>query len=135
MMYQVLSDKKPKIKSFTDLAAWQQAHKLAIRIYQVTKTFPKEEQFGLTSQIRRAAVSVTSNIAEGFSRASKAEKINFYTIAQGSITELQSQLLLARDIGYLSRATCADVAEQTTVAQKLTHGLLKALRDGKGVRA
>jgi len=73
-----------KIKSFTDLNAWREAHKLALIVYKITKDFPKEEMFGLTSQMRRAVVSITSNIAEGFSRQSYSEKVQFYSIAQGS---------------------------------------------------
>jgi len=79
-----------KIKSFTDLISWQEGHKLVLLIYAITKKFPKEELFGLVSQIRRCAISITSNIAEGFSRKSKKEKINFYHISLDSLTELQN---------------------------------------------
>ena len=82
-----------KIKSFTDLNAWKEGHKLVLMIYGITKQFPKEEIFGLTSQIRRCVVSITLNIAEGFSRQSYKEKVRFYSISLGSITELQNQLL------------------------------------------
>jgi four helix bundle protein len=81
--------KDKKIKEFTDLIAWQEAHKLVLQIYELTKEFPKDELFGLTSQIRRSAISITSNIAEGFGRQKYGEKIQFYYIAQGSITELK----------------------------------------------
>jgi len=73
-----------KIKSFTDLDTWKEGHKLVLLIYESTKFFPKEERFALTDQIRRAAVSITSNIAEGFSRQSLREKIQFYSISKGS---------------------------------------------------
>lgn len=91
-----------KIQSFTDLYAWQAGHKLVLSIYEVTQKFPKEELFGLTNQLRRAAVSITSNIAEGFSRSSYKEKSQFYSMALGSLTEIQNQLLIAKDIKYLS---------------------------------
>lgn len=91
-----------KIQYFTDLNAWKESHKLVLAVYKQTKQFPKEEIFTLTSQIRRTTVSITSNIAEGFSRRSFKEKIQFYSISLGSTTELQNQLIVAKDINYLS---------------------------------
>ena len=114
-----------KIKSFTDLDTWKEAHKLVLMIYKTTKTFPKEELFGLTSQMRRAAVSITSNIAEGFSRQSYSEKIQFYSIAQGSTTELQNQLLIAKDVGYLTQKDFDEIASQSVIVHKLLNGLIK----------
>jgi four helix bundle protein len=100
IMYNVSSIEKEKavIKSFIDLNARKTANKLALDVYKVTNKFPAPEQYGLTSQIRRSAVSVPSNIAEGFSRRSRKDKIQFYTFAPGSLTELQGQLILARDL-------------------------------------
>ncbi len=118
-----------KIKSFTDLNAWKEGHKLVIEIYRITKDFPKEELFGLTNQIRRAAVSITSNIAEGFSRQSPKEKMQFYYIAQGSLTELQNQLLISLDIGYVDQNKFDKIAELTVVVHKLINGLIKYLRN------
>ncbi len=115
-----------KIKSFTDLHAWQEGHGLVLKIYKLTKTFPAEERFGLTNQIRRCAVSVTSNIAEGFSRKSKNEKSQFLYIALGSVTELQNQLVIARDIEYLNKEEFNMVAEATVVVSKLINGLIKS---------
>lgn len=77
-----------KIQSFTDLIAWQKTHQFIIDLYKVFGTFPKEEIYGLTSQMKRAVISISSNIAEGFSRKSAKEKIQFYYIALGSLTEL-----------------------------------------------
>lgn len=114
-----------KIKSFTDLNAWKEGHKLVLEIYKITKNFPKEELFGLTNQIRRAAVSITSNIAEAFSRQSFKEKAQFYCIAKGSLTELQNQLLIAKDIGYLDSNKFKEIAELTIIIHKLTNGLIK----------
>ena len=114
-----------KIKSFTDLNAWKEGHKLVLEIYKITKNFPKEELFGLTNQIRRAAVSTTSNIAEGFSRQSYKEKTQFYCIARGSLTELQNQLLIASDINYLDRNKFKQTAELTIIVHKLINGLIK----------
>lgn len=114
-----------KIRSFTDLDAWREGHKLVLMIYETTKRFPKEEQFSLTNQLRRAVVSVTSNIAEGFSRSSYKEKIQFYATALGSLTETQNQLLVARDVGYLSNEEFAKIAQQTVTVHKITNGLIK----------
>ena len=120
---------KEKIVYFTDLNAWKEAHKLVLSIYQLTKSFPKEELFALTSQMRRAAVSITSNIAEGFSRKSYKEKVNFYSMAQGSLTELQSQLLISRDIGYISPEEYNEILALSIVVHKLLSGLIKSSRN------
>ena len=116
-----------KIERFTDLNAWKEAHKFAVKIYQITKGFPKEEQFGLTSQIRRAAVSVSSNIAEGFSRYNVAEKKNFYRIAKASLVEVESQLLIARDVGYLNKEIVSELFYQAEITGKLLTGLINGV--------
>ncbi len=91
-----MNEESRKIRSFTDLNAWKEGHKLVLEIYKFTQKFPKEEQFGLTNQLRRAVVSFTSNIAEGFSRNSYKEKLQFYSMALGSLTEVQNQLLVGK---------------------------------------
>ena len=113
-----------KIKSFTDLVVWQEAHKLVLVIYNMTKSFPKEEIFGLINQMRRAAVSITSNIAEGFSRRHYPEKIHFYSISQGSTTELQSQLFIVRDVGYINEEVFNNIFEQSVSVNKLLSRLI-----------
>lgn len=115
-----------KIRSFTDLNVWREGHKLVLMIYRATKTFPDNEKFGLINQIRRAIVSVTSNIAEGFSRKSKKEKTQFFYTALGSLTEVQNQLLIARDLGYLDAKTFNELAHQTVVVSKLLNGIIKS---------
>src|SRR4030042_938348 len=112
-----------KIKSFTDLYAWQEAHKLVLMIYKVTNKFPKEEMFGLIMQMRRCAVSVSSNIAEGFSRNSNKEKVQFYSTSHGSLTELQNQLIVARDVKFMSKEEFSKIAQQTITVHKLITGL------------
>lgn len=92
-----------KITSFTKLNAWKEGHTLVLIIYRTTKIFPKEEFFGLINQMRRCSVSITSNIAEGFSRNSWKEKLQFYSMVLGSLTELQNQLIIARDVGYIKQ--------------------------------
>ena len=114
------------VKSFTDLICWQKGHKLVLKTYVLTKKFPSDERFGLTNQMRRAAVSITSNIAEGFSRHSYADKKHFYSMSQGSLTELENQLLIARDIGYLHDEDFRMIAEMAIEVHKLITGLIKS---------
>ncbi len=118
-----------KIRSFTDLNAWSESHKLVIMIYKITKKFPKEAVYSLVDQMRRAAISITSNIAEGFGRQTYKEKVHFYYIAQGSLTELKNQLLLAKDIEYLQKEVFHEIAEQANTAHKLLSGLIKKSKD------
>lgn len=117
-----------KIQKFTDLVAWQEGHKLVLMIYKETKNFPPEEKYGLIDQMRRAVVSFTSNIAEGFSRKSSKEKNQFYSNAKGSLNELQNQLLIARNVGYLSKESFNKIAQQSVIANKFLVGLQKATR-------
>lgn len=115
-----------KIKNFTDLIAWKEGHNLVLSIYQLTTTFPHTEVFGLTSQMRRCAVSITSNVAEGFSRKSYKEKLQFYSMALGSTTELQNQLIIAKDVGYLTEDKFKNLFDQTIVVHKIVNGLIKS---------
>jgi four helix bundle protein len=117
-----------KIQSFTGLIAWQEAHTLVIMIYRFTSKFPESESFGLTNQLRRAVISITSNIAEGFSRKSFKEKIQFYSMALSSLTEVQNQILAARDVGLMHIKDFAEVAEQSVHVSKLINGLIKKSR-------
>lgn len=117
-----------KITKFTDLIAWQEAHKLVLMIYQLTKEFPKEEKYCLVDQLRRAVISITSCIAEGFTRRFPKEKIYFYKTAQGSLTEIQNQLLISKDVGYLNKETFSKVANQTVTVHKLLNGLIKSTK-------
>lgn len=112
-----------KIISFTDLNAWKEGHKLVLIVYGATKDFPQKETFGLTNQMRRAVVSVTSNVAEGFSRMSVNDKYHFYSMAHGSLMELQNQLLIARDVQYLQEIKFDEIIRQTIVVSKLISGL------------
>lgn len=117
--------RKSKITSFTDLTTWQKGHDLVVRIYQKTKGFPKEEAYGITSQIRRAASSVTANIAEGFGRQTYQEKVQFFYTAQGSLTELKDHLLVAKDVGYINNDTFDELAEMANETHALLQGLIK----------
>lgn len=113
-----------KIKTFTDLKVWKEGHKLVVMIYKTTKTFPKEEMFGLTSQMRRSAASITANIAEGFGRQGFKEKIQFYYLAHGSLTELKDQLLIAQDVGYLTTGDFQKLITQADTTHRLLQGLI-----------
>ena len=124
-----MNQESGKIKNFTDLNAWKEGHKLVVNIYKLTKIFPKEELFGLTNQIRRASVSITSNLAEGFSRHSYKEKVNFYHMSLGSITEVENQLIIARDIGYISLEDFQKIENQLLTVNKLCNGLIKKSKE------
>jgi four helix bundle protein len=113
-----------KIYSFTDLEVWQEGHKLVLMVYKITKNFPKEELFSLTNQLRRAVVSITSNIAEGFSRQGYKEKLQFYYMALGSLTEVQNQLLIAKDLKYLTRKDFDILAKQIIIVHKLLNAFI-----------
>ncbi len=114
------------ITSFTDIEAWKASHALALLIYKTTGLFPKEEQYGLTSQLRRAGVSVASNIAEGYGRSTKNDRERFYTMASGSLYEVKSQLILARDLKYIDENCFETLAQQANAAHRLLNGLIKA---------
>jgi four helix bundle protein len=123
-----MSNEAGKIVSFTDLNAWQKGHALVLRVYKLTKNFPDEEKFALTNQIRRAAVSITSNIAEGFTRTSSPDRVHFYTIAHASLTEVQNQLLIARDVHYIDQNDFKLLASHAITVHKLLTGLIKATK-------
>ena len=114
------------ITSFTKLDAWKQGHVLVLMIYKIIGEFPSEEKFGLADQLRRAAVSITSNIAEGFSVKTIKDKRKFYRIALGSLTEIQNQILIAKDIGYIDQEEFIKIAEQSVTVHKLINALIKS---------
>lgn len=95
-----MDNRKMGAKSFEHLQVWQKAHYFVLEVYRLTQAFPQHELFGLVSQLRRAAISVPANIAEGFKKTGKADKLRFFNIAQGSLEETRYYLILARDLGY-----------------------------------
>jgi len=115
-----------KIQSFTDLTSWKEGHALVLNIYHVTSKFPNHQTYSLTNQMQRASVSITSNIAEGFSRRTRKDKVQFYYMALGSTTEIQNQLVIARDLGYLKNELFQSIAQQTILVHKLVNGLIKS---------
>jgi four helix bundle protein len=121
--------KKTKINNFTDLNAWKEGHNLVLEVYKITKKFPKEEQFALISQIRRAVVSFTSNIAEGFGRNTFKDKAHFYSIAMGSLTEVHNQLIISRDLGYISADEFSRLLDKLVTVNKITNGLIRKSKE------
>jgi|SRR3989344_7518229 len=120
-----------KIRKFTDLHTWQEGHKLVLIIYKITEKFPDKEKYNLVNQMRRAAVSLTSNIAEGFSRRSSKEKNRLYDMAQASLVELQNQCIISKDVTYLPNEDFQIIADQSVAVSKLLAGLSKSTRDKK----
>lgn len=120
---------KVSIKNFTDLVAWQKAKDFAVMVYKLTDNFPKTEMFGLSSQLRRAVISVSSNIAEGFSRSTSKDKNYFYAIAKGSLTEIESQLLIAEELGFIKNGNLSDLLAVKVESSKLLSGLIKSSQD------
>lgn len=116
------------VANFKDLKVWQASIDLAEQVYKVTKSFPKEETYGLTSQIRRAVVSVPSNIAEGQGRDSTKEFLHFLSISVGSLFEVETQLLIAERLGYTSKSELQTVFTKLEEVARMLRGLQKALR-------
>jgi four helix bundle protein len=116
-----------EIRNYDDLLAWQKARAMVRRIYESTRTFPSEEQYGLTQQLRRAVVSVPSNIAEGYGRGSRKDYVRFLRTARGSLYEVQTQLLLAQDLGYLNQKQIDGLMKDAAQCAQLLHGLLRGL--------
>lgn len=115
------------IAKFTDLIAWKESHKLVLLTYKLLENFPKKETFALCDQIRRCVVSISANIAEGFSRKGKREKIQFYYISKGSLTELENHFLIAKDVGYITEKQLNDTLDQMNTVGRLLTGLIRSV--------
>jgi four helix bundle protein len=116
-----------KPKSYKDLLVWQKGLRLVTLVYRITKDFPSDERFGLVSQMRRAAVSVPSNIAEGQSRRTSGEFIQFISHAEGSLGELETQALISIDLGFTTRETAEPILSATEELQKMLNSLRRKL--------
>lgn len=119
--------KSGRIRSYKDLVAWQRAFALGVEIYRITAEFPSEEKFGLTSQLRRAALSIASNIAEGYGRASLAEYHRFLKIARGSLYEVETQMLFAVELKFLAVEQSDSIAEKINDTARVLSGLIRRL--------
>lgn len=113
---------------YRQLIAWQKAMLLVRSVYELSKRFPKEEIYGLTSQVRRAAVSVPSNIAEGQGPDSTKEFLHHLSIAYGSLMEVETQILIAEDLGYLENQAVVDFLEKSAETGRIVNGLMRSLR-------
>jgi four helix bundle protein len=120
------------LKNYRELKVWQKAYQFCIEIYKSTKTFPREEIYGLTSQIRRAAVSVPSNIAEGYGRKTTREYVQALYIAYGSNCELETQILLSADLGYIKADKLEKLQEDIGDIERMLKGLIKSLENRAG---
>ncbi len=115
------------VKHYQELIAWQKAMDLVVLVYEHTACFPKEEMFGLTNQVRRAVVSVPSNLAEGQGRRTTKEFLNFLSIARGSLQEVETQILLAERLNYLKEMYRAEIIGLSSEVGRLLSGLIAAL--------
>lgn len=115
--------------SYQDLKVWQLGVQLALAVYRLTAKFPKSEQYGITNQLRRAAVSIASNIAEGHARKSQPELHRYLNIAKGSLAELETQLIIARELGFADRPEIETILGMAENESRMLSGLLRSVRD------
>ena len=114
-------------KNFTDLIVWQKAHEFVLEVYKVTKVFPVEERFALCSQFQRAAISIPANIAEGYKKLSKADKLRFLNIAQGSLEECRYYIILSCDLLYINKETHNELIGKVEETSKLLNSYIKGV--------
>jgi four helix bundle protein len=117
------------LQNYKELKVWQKSYQLCLAIYRITARFPKDEKFGLTSQMRRASVSVPSNIAEGYGRKTTADYVKSLYIAYGSNCELETQMMLSGDLDYIDRALSKDILEEIYAVERMLKALIKSLEN------
>mgnify|MGYP003424422146 FL=1 len=120
-------------KSFREVRAWQKAHEFVLAFYQTKKMFPDDEKFALIPQFQRAAVSIAATIAEGYKKLSKADKLRFMNIAQGSLEECRYYIILSHDVGYYSKDVANDMWTKIEAASTVLNAYCKAIKDNKGI--
>jgi four helix bundle protein len=123
------------LKDFKELKVWHKSYGLALALYEASRLFPREEIYGLTSQLRRAAVSIGANIAEGCGRRSDGELVRFLQIARGSASEVEHHLLLARDLKFLPPVIHQDLDKRLQEVQRMLTSLVSSIQEKSGVRA
>ena len=120
--------------SFENILAWQKAHSLTILVYQITRNFPEDERFGLTSQFRRAAVSVEANIAEGYKKISKADKLRFLNISEGSLAECRNYIILSRDLYFINEEEYNNLYLALEESSRLLTAYSKGIINNNGIK-
>jgi len=120
-------------KSFREVRAWQKAHEFVLAFYATKKMFPDDEKFALIPQFQRAAVSIAANIAEGYRKLSKADKLRFFNIAQGSLEECRYYIILSHDVGYYTKDVANDMWTKIEAASTVLNAYCKAIKDNKGI--
>ena len=121
--------------SFENIVVWKKAHQFTCLVYSITRNFPEEEKFGLTSQFRRAAVSIGANIAEGYKKLSKADKLRFLNISEGSLAECRNYIILARDLEYIDEKQYVELYFALEEASKLLTSYCKGIINNNGIPA
>ena len=120
--------------TFESVIAWQRAHQFVLAVYRITKGFPPEEVYGLTSQFRRAAVSIEANIAEGYKKLSKADKLRFMNISQGSVEECRDYLLLSRDLQYVNDLQFSELYQSLEDTSKMLYLYCNGIMNNNGIK-
>ena len=118
---------------FEKIIAWQKAHAFVLTVYKISNHFPEEERFGLTSQFRRAAISIEANIAEGAKKISKADKLRFFNISQGSLEECRDYIILARDLNYVSSEDFELLQQMSNQAGWFLNAYIKGIKDNNAI--
>ena len=121
-------------QSFEDLIAWKKAHAFVLSVYKVTKGFPDDEKFGLTSQFRRAAVSIEANIAEGYRKIGKQDKLRFFNISQGSLSECKDYIILARDLEYINMEQYQKLWQSSEEVSRLLISYSNGIINNSGIK-
>jgi four helix bundle protein len=117
------------LRNYKDLNAWQKSYELCLKIYRITAKFPNEERYGLTSQIRRSAVSIVSNIAEGYGRKTTVDYIRMLYISYGSVCELETQILLEGDLGFIEKGELGTIKKDIAEIERMLKALIKSLEN------
>lgn len=126
----ISGDEEVEMRDFRELKVWQKAHQLVLRVYPATSTFPSSEAFGITAQMRKAAVSIPANIAEGCGRKGDAELARFMQIAMGSASEVEYYVVLTRDLGFLTEPTASEVEAHVVEVKRMLGAFLQKLTPG-----